>query len=260
MPTNLSTSGHNSQADVRAREPEQAPAKKKLEYSSRNPSIPMQEPRTVVVLDRRALIRGLFARCLKSSNDNCMVNEFTCVAELQQAGPLYPPPAVIILCAQGRDEAAVERDLAPLSEIAIGTPVVVISETEDVAHVLAALNSGARGYIPTSVTLDVAKEALRLVEAGGTFVPASCLISSHQAGGATAAQRVLPGVRLTPRQTAVLKVLRLGKANKQIAYELNMREGTVKAHVRDIMRRLNVRNRTEVAILASHRHFNADDR
>jgi DNA-binding NarL/FixJ family response regulator len=45
--------------------------------------------------------------------------------------------------------------------------------------------------------------------------------------------------------------LRQGKANKQIAYELNMREGTVKVHIRNIMRKLKAKNRTEVAILAS---------
>jgi DNA-binding NarL/FixJ family response regulator len=45
----------------------------------------------------------------------------------------------------------------------------------------------------------------------------------------------------------VLRALREGKANKIIAYELNMRESTVKVHVRNIMKRLNARNRTEVA-------------
>jgi len=55
----------------------------------------------------------------------------------------------------------------------------------------------------------------------------------------------------TARQAAVLRALRQGKANKQIAYELNMREGTVKVHIRNIMRKLKAKNRTEVAVLAS---------
>lgn len=56
---------------------------------------------------------------------------------------------------------------------------------------------------------------------------------------------------LTERQTAVIEALRRGKANKIIAYELNMKESTVKVHVRNIMKKLNAKNRTEVAFLAS---------
>ena len=55
----------------------------------------------------------------------------------------------------------------------------------------------------------------------------------------------------TRRQVAVIDALRKGKANKIIAYELNMCESTVKVHVRNIMKKLNAKNRTEVAYLAS---------
>jgi DNA-binding NarL/FixJ family response regulator len=55
----------------------------------------------------------------------------------------------------------------------------------------------------------------------------------------------------TTRQLAVIAALRKGKANKIIAYELNMRESTVKVHVRNIMKKLKARNRTEVAYLAN---------
>jgi DNA-binding NarL/FixJ family response regulator len=55
---------------------------------------------------------------------------------------------------------------------------------------------------------------------------------------------------LTPRQMAVLQHLKLGKANKLIAYELEMSESTVKVHVRNIMKKMNAKNRTEVACRA----------
>jgi DNA-binding NarL/FixJ family response regulator len=55
----------------------------------------------------------------------------------------------------------------------------------------------------------------------------------------------------TARQTAVIAALRQGKQNKIIAYELNMRESTVKVHVRNIMKKLNATNRTEVAYLTN---------
>jgi len=55
----------------------------------------------------------------------------------------------------------------------------------------------------------------------------------------------------TARQAAVVEALRRGKANKVIAYELNMRESTVKVHVRNIMKKLKARSRTEVAFMAN---------
>nr|WP_246482341.1 LuxR C-terminal-related transcriptional regulator [Methylopila capsulata] len=63
--------------------------------------------------------------------------------------------------------------------------------------------------------------------------------------------------RFTARQAAVVDALRQGKANKIIAYELNMRESTVKVHVRNIMRKLKAKNRTEVAFMTSAQHPSA---
>jgi DNA-binding NarL/FixJ family response regulator len=68
----------------------------------------------------------------------------------------------------------------------------------------------------------------------------------------TPADKSVSDRKFTVRQNAVLQALRQGKANKIIAYELNMRESTVKVHVRNIMRKLKARNRTEVAYLTSH--------
>jgi DNA-binding NarL/FixJ family response regulator len=58
----------------------------------------------------------------------------------------------------------------------------------------------------------------------------------------------------------VVEALRMGKANKTIAYELNMCESTVKVHVRNIMKRLKARNRTQVAYLTSELLMKADAR
>ncbi|TIU84840.1 MAG: response regulator transcription factor, partial [Mesorhizobium sp.] len=56
-------------------------------------------------------------------------------------------------------------------------PVVILADTEDLAQILAALECGARGYIPTSVGIDVCVEAVNLAAAGGIFVPASSVLS-----------------------------------------------------------------------------------
>ena len=81
------------------------------------------------------------------------------------------------------------------------------------------------------------------------YVPASSLMAANrpQEVKAAAANSGLSG--LTTRQLAVLESVRRGKANKVIAYELNMCESTVKVHLRNIMKKLRARNRTEAAFM-----------
>ena len=122
-----------------------------------------------------------------------------------------------------------------------------------------ALRQGIRGYIPTTLTSRILIEALRLIQAGGTFIPADALSEALSDRRSTAAETNsaaarLGACRLTPRQSQVLELLRSGKPNKIIAYELAMRESTVKVHVRQIMRKLHATNRTEAAFLASNLH------
>jgi DNA-binding NarL/FixJ family response regulator len=74
-------------------------------------------------------------------------------------------------------------------------------------------------------------------------------VAAHRAPEATVAPKT--NGLFTARQAAVVEALRRGKANKIIAYELKMRESTVKVHVRNIMKKLHATNRTEVAFMAN---------
>ena len=134
-----------------------------------------------------------------------------------------------------------------LNEIA---PVIILSEIDNPYAILKALESGARGYIPTATTsLELTIEIIRLVRAGGIFVPASSL-SLQMNNGEGSPSKTTTTEQFTPRQMAVLHYLKLGKANKIIAHELALSEGTVKAHIRNIMKKMGVTNRTEVACRA----------
>jgi DNA-binding NarL/FixJ family response regulator len=225
--------------------------------SNANAPMSIADKTAIVVIDRRVLIRDCLVRCLSTANENYVVLAFATVPEWLQVAAKHPAAAVIVLCAQDFSHANVqiERDLSLLSRSWARIPVVVVADSEGLDHVIAALESGARGYIPTSVTLDVAVEAMHLIRAGGTFVPATRLVSSSDAGQSGVMQHF--GNLFTRRQTAVLEALCHGKANKEIAYQLNMREGTVKVHVRNIMKKLKAKNRTEVAVLTSSFFANA---
>jgi DNA-binding NarL/FixJ family response regulator len=206
-----------------------------------------QEP-NIVVIDERVLVRDCFVQCLRLSYSNHAILAFSSLREWSKTASDRSKPSIVVLCTpSGRYAAAGnEEEIEFLARVALTVPVIVVSDAEDAQHIIKVLKNGARGYIPTSVTLDVAVEAVRLVKAGGTFVPASSLIS-NSVNGVPASL----GSALTARQIMVLRALHSGKANKQIAYELNMCESTVKVHIRHIMRKLNARNRTQIAVKAS---------
>jgi DNA-binding NarL/FixJ family response regulator len=206
-----------------------------------------QEP-NIVVIDERVLVRDCFVQCLRLSYSNHAILAFSSLREWSKTASDRSKPSIVVLCTpSGRYAAAGnEEEIEFLARVALTVPVIVVSDAEDAQHIIKVLKNGARGYIPTSMTLDVAVEAVRLVKAGGTFVPASSLIS-NSVNGVPASL----GSALTARQIMVLRALHSGKANKQIAYELNMCESTVKVHIRHIMRKLNARNRTQIAVKAS---------
>ncbi len=134
------------------------------------------------------------------------------------------------------------------------TPVVVVSAIEDKADVSRALKLGAAGYIPKSSSGDVIENALRLVLSGGVYLPPIFLDDDREV--APRPDRAVSSYvdnavfdRLTPRQKAVLSQLAKGRSNKHIARELGISDATVKIHVNNILRALNVSNRTEAAAL-----------
>jgi DNA-binding NarL/FixJ family response regulator len=135
-------------------------------------------------------------------------------------------------------------------------PVIVISDRDDAYDVISALNHGVRGYIPTSTTAEVAIAALTLIEAGGTYVPADALrTAAFGIPGNAEEEQGQTGVQdqfgLTPRELSVIDLLRQGKPNKVIALQLDMSESTVKVHVRNILKKLRVTNRTGAAMVAN---------
>ena len=206
----------------------------------------MEATTRIVIVDSQVLTRDCLARCLKALEPNLVVSAFATLPEWQKAEADHQPPSMVVFCNRANGDTDAERELEVLSRT---IPVIVVSHDEDSDQVLLALQSGVRGYIPTSVTFDVAVEAMRLVKAGGTFVPAGSLNSARQKAQSAAAPRTGP---FSPRQTEVIEAVRQGKANKVIAYELNMRESTVKVHIRHIMRKLKATNRTQVAYLTNH--------
>ena len=143
-------------------------------------------------------------------------------------------------------------------------PVIVLSASESADDVKHALDSGVLGYIPKSSTSSVMLSAIKLVLAGGVYLPSLLLGHElYQVETAQSAPRSTPaqargGNRgLTDRQLQVLALLAEGKPNKVIARTLDITEGTVKIHLVAIFQALGVRNRTEAVIAAQEMDLSA---
>lgn len=117
--------------------------------------------------------------------------------------------------------------------------LISIDETEEDIH--RAVSAGVRGYLPKSVARSELLEAIHAVATGGTYFPASIAARME-------ARKDRP--ELTPRELDVLRLVALGRANKQIADELGIAEITAKVHVSRIMEKLGAPDRTRAVTLA----------
>ena len=203
----------------------------------------------ISIIDPRTLGRDSLARALEAPECGFRSQAFACLTEWLQNGQICGDTAAVLLGigATDADDPGLTEDLQFLVREFGHIPAIVMGDIEDPSHVLRILAHGARGYIPTSVSLVVAVQAISLARAGGLFVPASSLMQSEQRPTEGSRTTTPMNQLFTARQAAVADAVARGKANKIIAYELNLCESTVKVHVRSIMKKLQARNRTEVA-------------
>jgi DNA-binding NarL/FixJ family response regulator len=211
----------------------------------------------VALIDPKPLTRRSIGDLLAKAFPECgMVAASTCeeLLEIDERRIGRPNLVVVYIRSVGLTSTWVQSALELLRVRLPEASTVVLSDRDDVDEVNRALTHGVRGYILTSVECGVAVAALRLISAGGTFVPAHALRSTaakvvdQPEGGR---QRRSDGLDLTPRELSVIDLLREGKPNKVIAARLEMQENTVKVHVRNILKKLNATNRTHAAFVAN---------
>ena len=200
----------------------------------------------IAVIENRTFIRECIRRSMQSAF-RLPVRTYSTAIELEQQHLVSSPKLIIISWVEDNREANTNA-LKVLSEVAPRIPVIVLAYNNDTELARTAICRGAKGYIPVTMGFEVAVGAVRFVLAGGTYVPMDFLLGTGRRGDAPS-QPPTPGL-VTGRELAVIRAIQDGKSNKVIAYELNMCESTVKVHVRNIMKKLNAKNRTDVAIKA----------
>jgi DNA-binding NarL/FixJ family response regulator len=212
----------------------------------------------LIVIDRRELVLGCLSSWLRSFRREFEVlsaadaENSLSASEVARAGAVVLGSSLLTL-----PDPWLERQVTWLRDIRPEMPIVAIAEAgERVAAESMVARLHLQGYIPTSSTTKVAAAALRLVLAGGAYLPRHW--EEDRRLPETPLNQMLDAVEprlgsiLTSRERAVLSLLSRGMANKCIAYELNMSKSTVKVHVHNIMAKLNVHNRTEAAVAAQN--------
>lgn len=130
-----------------------------------------------------------------------------------------------------------------------GIPLAVVSGVDDPVQIRELIDEGALGFVPKTSSSDVLLAALKLIIAGGVYLPPAALDYVPPPDEDTQSGDIRDV--LSSRQTAVLLKAIQGKPNKVIARELDIAEGTVKAHLSLAFRALGVHNRTEAVFAAA---------
>jgi DNA-binding NarL/FixJ family response regulator len=138
-------------------------------------------------------------------------------------------------------------------------PFVFLSDHDELGDILDAIQMGARGYVSSVFNPSTVMQSLRLVMEGGAFIPHNVLLEITEKTSMLREEEHTNGAKidtsalqaLTPRELEVFQLVRRGKSNKIIAYELGMQESTVKVHTRKIMTKLKAINRTHAAFLGT---------
>jgi DNA-binding NarL/FixJ family response regulator len=207
----------------------------------------------VLLIDDHALIREAMRGVIAELQPDAAVLEAATCAHGMSLMQQHPDLTLVML-----DLGLPDRDgfevLEELREHYPAVSVVMLSAMNDRDNVVRALDKGALGFIPKSGSREVLVNALRLILAGGIYIPPEILIDNSESKSAPmppADRRSPAALGLTPRQVEVLALIMQGKSNKLICRALHLAEPTVKNHVSAIFKALGVANRTEAALAAA---------
>ncbi len=202
----------------------------------------------IVIADDHPLFRTALRGAVERLLDRVTIIEAESLASLQAVMETGPAPDLLLLDlrmpgVQGFSGLVFMRAHYP------DVPIVVVSAQDEPYIVRRTLSHGAAGFIPKSETDRGIRQALEAVLSGDLWLPEG--MDSSAAGlGREEAETAAGIASLTPQQFRVMSMLSAGLLNKQIAWELDVSEATIKAHVTAIFRKLGVQNRTQAVLVA----------
>jgi two-component system nitrate/nitrite response regulator NarL len=174
-------------------------------------------------------------------------------SSIEEALPLLAtaPPALILIDVHDAGNAFKER-LADIRAAAPAARIVVLTETVRVNRLADALSAGVDGYLVQDMSADALQQSLHLVLLGEKVFPTDLahLLTNGRFLPRNAAGPIDHYNGLSEREMQILGCLLNGASNKRIANQLDISEGTVKVHLKAVLKKINVQNRTQAAIWA----------
>lgn len=142
--------------------------------------------------------------------------------------------------------------LKRLRETGFQNPIVMLTTSSDERDLVESLRNGAQGYLLKDMEPDELVLALRDIVSGKTVVAPDLapVLAKVVQGDGSLIEEPTPFDELTPRESEILGLLAEGQSNKVIARNLGISDGTVKLHVKAILRKLGVHSRVEAAVIA----------
>lgn len=206
-----------------------------------------------LIADDHPLFRDAIKQVVDDRWPDASIGEVSTLDEAKEAAEQDQDLDIILLDlnmpgAEGFSGLLSIRNSAPV------LPVVIVSAEENPDIIQRALTCGALGFIPKSSSKERIGEAIQAVLNGKPFVPPELADKIEEKRRQHDDLREKAAL-LTPAELGVLELLTLGKPNKIIAYELDIKESTVKAHISAILRKLGVHSRTQAVLMAKSLDF-----
>ena len=202
----------------------------------------MTEAVRVLIAEDHAVVRQAFSALLANADDIDIVGTACNGAEAVEAhARLHPDVTLMDL------QMPVMGGVEAITRIRAASPdarVIVLTTFDGDEDIYRAMQAGAKAYLLKGMELDELLSAIRAVHSGRARIPAEIAEKLAQRVGSQ---------ELTARETAVLERIVAGRANKEIAGDLNISEATVKSHVNSLLGKLGVDDRTHAAVVALQR-------
>lgn len=204
----------------------------------------------VVIIDDHALFRNGLQQLLTSRNINVVGmtgNPTEAIDLISQT-----QPDVVLLDLRMKELSGLEV-LVKVKEVMPAQCVVILTTSVEEQDLMEALRLGAMGYLLKDMEIDLLEQLLKQAKDGETVVApdlTSLLARAVVSKDDKPSQAVTDTYNLTPREMDILRHIAQGQSNKDIASALGIVDGTVKLHVRAVLKKLKVQSRVQAAVLA----------
>jgi len=213
----------------------------------------MLQAANIIIADDHPLFRTALKTTLLAHIPNASIIEAEDLVSLQSCVELHSDIDLILLDLH-MPGAAGFSSLIFLNANYPYIPVIIISAHEESDIIRRALDHGASGFLPKSTSAEDIYQAIEQVLNGGVWVPKH--VSDHPGAADEEMDAADAIASLTPKQFRVATMVSQGLLNKQIAFELNVTESTVKAHMTEIFKKLGMHSRTQVVMAFSQLAIN----